>query len=88
MTLLEAQAEAVGLPLRVVPIPWPCPNEAYEAAMARAMDEARASGISAVAFGDLFLDDIRRYREERLRGTGLEPLFPLWGRPTETSPRR
>lgn len=81
-TLLEAQADAAGLPLHVVSIPWPCPNEAYEAAMARAMDEARRDGVTAVAFGDLFLADIRRYREERLRGTGLEPLFPLWGRPT------
>jgi uncharacterized protein (TIGR00290 family) len=81
-TLLEAQAEAAGLPLRVVSIPWPCPNEAYEAAMERAMDAARRDGVTAVAFGDLFLADIRRYREERLRGTGLEPLFPLWERPT------
>jgi uncharacterized protein (TIGR00290 family) len=80
--LLEAQAAAVGLPLRVVPIPWPCPNEAYEAAMALAMQAARQDGITAMAFGDLFLADIRRYREERLRGTGLEALFPLWGRPT------
>lgn len=80
--LLEAQAEATGLPLRVVSIPWPCPNEAYEAAMALAMDAARKDGVEAVAFGDLFLADIRRYREERLQGTGLEPLFPLWERPT------
>ncbi len=81
-SLLEAQAAAAGLPLHVVPIPSPCPNEVYEAAMTRALDAARAQGVEGVAFGDLFLEDIRRYREERLRDTGLVPLFPLWGRPT------
>jgi uncharacterized protein (TIGR00290 family) len=80
--LLDAQAEAAGLPVQIVPIPWPCPNEAYEAAMSNALDGARADGIEAVAFGDLFLADIRRYREEKLAGTGLRPLFPLWQRPT------
>jgi uncharacterized protein (TIGR00290 family) len=80
--LLRAQADAVGLPLMEVRIPWPCPNEAYEAAMAAAMTSARERGITAVAFGDLFLEDVRRYREQRLAGTGLRPLFPLWGRPT------
>jgi uncharacterized protein (TIGR00290 family) len=81
-TLLEAQARAAGVPLRAVPIPHPCPNEAYEAAMGGALAEARAAGIEAVAFGDLFLEDIRRYREERMAFSGLRPLFPLWGRPT------
>jgi uncharacterized protein (TIGR00290 family) len=80
--LLEAQATAVGLPLVVVPIPSPCPNDVYEAAMARALAQARADGIEAVAFGDLFLEDVRRYREEKMAGTGLAPLFPLWGEPT------
>jgi uncharacterized protein (TIGR00290 family) len=81
--LLEAQAAASGLPLRVVPIPSPCPNDVYEAAMARALDDARrAQRIEAVAFGDLFLEDIRRYREDKLAPTGLRALFPLWGRPT------
>jgi len=80
--LLEAQARVAGVPLRVVPIPYPCPNDVYEAAMAGALAEARAAGIEAVAFGDLFLEDIRRYREERMGPTGLRPLFPLWGRPT------
>ncbi len=80
--LLEAQAEAAGLPLRIVTIPWPCPNETYEAAMGTAIETARADGIVTMAFGDLFLEAIRRYREERLRGTGLAPLFPLWKRPT------
>ncbi len=76
--VLEAQAEAAGLPLHAIPLPWPCSNEAYEAAMRTAYDTAIASGIKAIAFGDLFLEDIRRYREERLSGTGLTPLFPVW----------
>ena len=82
LELLEAQAEAAGLPLVTVRIPDRCVNEAYEAAMARAMADARAEGVTAVAFGDLFLADIRRYREERLAATGIRPLFPLWERPT------
>jgi uncharacterized protein (TIGR00290 family) len=82
VALLRAQAEAVGLPLLEVGIPSPCSNEAYEAAMAGALATARERGITAVAFGDLFLEDVRRYREERMAGTGLRPLFPLWGRPT------
>lgn len=81
-SLLLAQAEAAGLPVTIVPIPSPCPNDVYEAAMAAALAGARAEGVEAVAFGDLFLADIRRYREERMAGTGLVPLFPLWGRPT------
>jgi uncharacterized protein (TIGR00290 family) len=80
--LVEAQAHAAGLPLTIVSIPSPCPNEVYEAAMARAMAAARDRGIEAVAFGDLYLEDVRRYRETRMEGTGLRPLFPLWGRPT------
>ena len=80
--LVEAQAAAAGLPLWAVPIPHPCPNEVYEALMRRACDRAVAEGFTHVAFGDLFLEDVRRYREERLAGTGLTPLFPLWGRPT------
>jgi len=81
--VLEAQAEAAGLPLRVIPLPWPCSNEAYEAAMKAACDAAIVEGIEAIAFGDLFLEDIRRYREERLQGTGLTPLFPVWKLDTE-----
>ena len=80
--LLEAQADAVGLPVHVVRIPSPCPNDMYEAAMARTLASLVADGVEAVAFGDLFLEDVRRYREERMAGTGLVPLFPLWGRPT------
>jgi len=76
--LLEAQAEAVGLPLWKVPLPWPCVNEAYEARMAEVCARAAAQGIEAMAFGDLFLEDVRDYRIQKLAGTGLEPLFPIW----------
>jgi uncharacterized protein (TIGR00290 family) len=81
-TLLEAQATALGMPLHVVQLPWPCPNEVYEQKMAAAVEEARRSGIEAMVFGDLFLEDIRRYREAALGGTGVTPMFPLWLRPT------
>lgn len=81
-TLLEAQAEAVGLPLWKVRLPWPCSNETYDAAMAEVCAQAAGSDISVVAFGDLFLEDVRAYREARLVGTGLEPNFPLWGEDT------
>jgi uncharacterized protein (TIGR00290 family) len=80
--LLEEQAAAVGLPLHAVAIPSPCPNDVYESAMAQALARARERGVDAVAFGDLFLTDVRRYREQRMAGTGMTPLFPLWGRPT------
>lgn len=80
--LLRAQASACGLPLWQVPIPSPCSNEAYEAAMSAVMERAKSEGIGAVAFGDLFLEDIRRYREEKLAPTGIAALFPLWGFPT------
>ena len=81
--VLEAQAHAAGLPLIVVRIPHPCPNEVYEARMRTAVADAVAAGFTHVAFGDLFLEDVRRYRVERLAGTGLEPLFPVWGIPTD-----
>ena len=77
--LLDAQAAALGLPLWKVPIPSPCSNEAYEAAMRAAVSRAVADGFTHVAFADLFLGDIRKYREERLAGTGLTPIFPLFG---------
>jgi uncharacterized protein (TIGR00290 family) len=80
--LLEAQAQTLGLPLRIIPIPWPCSNPEYGGIMASFCSEARQSGIDAFAFGDLFLTDIRQYRETQLKGTGLDPLFPLWGLPT------
>jgi uncharacterized protein (TIGR00290 family) len=76
--LLEAQADALGLPLWPVPIPHPCANEVYEQAMAGVVARAVAEGFTHVAFGDLFLEDVRRYREERLAGSGLAPLFPLF----------
>ena len=77
--VLEAQAAALGLPLWAIPIPSPCPNEVYERAMAAAVARAVGEGFTHVAFGDLFLEDVRRYREERLAGTGLTPMFPLFG---------
>jgi uncharacterized protein (TIGR00290 family) len=80
--LVEAQAAAAGLPLRAVPLPWPCSNQQYESLMAEACRAAVADGIGAIAFGDLFLRDVREYRERSLAGSGLEPLFPLWEMPT------
>lgn len=77
-TMLQAQADAAGLPLHVVNIPWPCSNEQYEAAMRTAIDGFLRNGFTHVAFGDLFLEDVRSYRETRLTGTGLTPLFPVW----------
>jgi uncharacterized protein (TIGR00290 family) len=85
--LLDAQAQAAGLPLWKIPLPWPCPNDAYETLMSGVMDRARAEGIAAVAYGDLFLEDVRAYRLARHQGTGLEALFPLWGRSTATLAR-
>jgi len=80
--ILRAQADAAGLPLYLVPLPWPCTNAIYEARMLTVVQQAVAEGFTHVAFGDLNLEDVRSYREDRLRGTGLTPLFPLWGRPT------
>ena len=77
--LLQAQAEAVGLPLWTVPVPSPCSNQQYETAMGTAIQRALAAGVSLMAFGDLFLEEVRRYRETQLAGTGLAPLFPIWG---------
>lgn len=76
--LLQAQADAAGLPLHVVPLPWPCSNEEYEQRIGAAVTGFVADGFTHVAFGDLFLEDVRRYREDRLAGSGLEPLFPIW----------
>lgn len=77
--LLQAQARAAGLPLWEVPLPWPCSNEQYEALMSEAMGRARREGIQTVAFGDLFLEDIRAYREQKMAQVGMKCLFPLWG---------
>jgi uncharacterized protein (TIGR00290 family) len=80
--LLVAQADRVGLPLRVVEIPSRCPNDIYEMRMAEAIGTACAEGIDHMVFGDLFLDDVRAYRECNLAGTGIAAVFPLWGEPT------
>lgn len=80
--LLELQAAAVGLPLWTVPLPWPCSNEQYEARMRDLCARALREGVEAIAFGDLYLADIRAYRENQLKPTGLEPLFPVWHLPT------
>jgi uncharacterized protein (TIGR00290 family) len=80
--VVEAQAEAAQLPLWIVPLPWPCPNAIYEQLMAEACERAIREQVDAIAFGDLFLSDIRAYREAQLKPTGLEPLFPLWEIPT------
>ena len=86
--LLAAQAEAAGLPLWSVPIPSPCSNAQYEHAMSGLIERANAAGVTAFAFGDVFLADIRAYRERQLAGTGLTPLFPLWLHPTEALARK
>jgi len=80
--LLEAQADAAGVALRQVPLPWPCTNDDYQARMADACRGAVAEGFDTIAFGDLFLRDVRDYRERQLAGSGLTPLFPLWEIPT------
>jgi uncharacterized protein (TIGR00290 family) len=80
--ILHAQLAAAGLSAHVVPIPYPCPNEVYEARMGEAVAQAVRDGVTHMIFGDLYLEDVRRYREDRLKGTGITPVFPLWGRPT------
>jgi uncharacterized protein (TIGR00290 family) len=80
--ILQAQCEAAGLPQRIVPIPYPCPNAVYEARMGEAVAAAVQDGITHIIFGDLYLADIRAYREQKLAGTGITPVFPLWDRPT------
>jgi uncharacterized protein (TIGR00290 family) len=86
--ILYAQHTAAGLPSVIVPIPYPCPNDTYEARMAAALADAKAQGITHVIFGDLFLEDVRNYRIEKLAGTGIVPLFPLWQRPTDALARQ
>ncbi len=81
--VLEAQLKAAKLPLVPVMIPFPCPNEVYERRMGEAINAAHAEGVTKIVFGDLFLEDIRAYREEKLHGTGIEPVFPLWKIPTD-----
>jgi uncharacterized protein (TIGR00290 family) len=86
-TLLEAQAHAANLQLHVIDIPYPCPNAEYERIMGAFVAKARTEGVEAMAFGDLFLADIRAYRERQLAGTGIVSLFPLWGRDTHALAR-
>jgi len=83
LELLERQAEALGLPVQVIDLPSPCTNAQYEAAMGKFVDESKRHGIECIAFGDLFLADIKEYREAKLAGTGIAPLFPLWLMPTD-----
>ena len=85
--LLELQAESLGLPLWTVPLPWPCSNEQYESRMTALCRRAAAESVQAMAFGDLFLADIRAYREKQLQGTGLDPIFPVWQIPTASLAR-
>jgi diphthamide synthase (EF-2-diphthine--ammonia ligase) len=85
--LLMAQLASAGLEPIIVPIPYPCPNEVYEARMAAALADAKTAGVTQVIFGDLFLEDVRRYREEKLASTGIAPVFPLWQRPTDALAR-
>jgi diphthamide synthase (EF-2-diphthine--ammonia ligase) len=85
--LVERQAAAARLPLWSVPLPWPCSNEQYEARMAQTCAKAIAAGIEGVAFGDLFLEDVRAYRVRQMKDTGLLPVFPVWGLPTHALAR-
>ena len=87
-SLLRAQADRLGLRLVTVEIPASCPNALYEERMSAAMATARAEGVGAVIFGDLYLEEVRAYREERLAGTGISPMFPLWQRPTDALARQ
>ena len=80
--LVERQAAEAGLPLWQVGLPWPCSNAQYQNLMAETCAKALAEGIEGIAFGDLYLEDVRAYREKQLKDTGLEPIFPLWGQPT------
>jgi uncharacterized protein (TIGR00290 family) len=86
-SLVDMQAQRLGLPLHVVEIPSPCPNDVYERRMEAAMAAAANEDVEAMVFGDLFLEDVRSYREAALSGTGLRPVFPLWGRPTSALAR-
>ncbi len=84
MELVHSQAKAARLPLWAIPLPWPCTNAEYEDRMRSVVERARSEEIRAFAFGDLHLEDIRSYRERQLAGTGLDPLFPVWGTPADT----
>ncbi|WP_299881645.1 adenine nucleotide alpha hydrolase [uncultured Cocleimonas sp.] len=80
--LLKAQANSIGLPVEIIELPDPCSNDDYENIMDRFIDKAKADNIECMAFGDLYIKEIRKYREDQLRDTGIEPIFPIWGIPT------
>ncbi|HEX7550548.1 MAG TPA: ATP-binding protein [Candidatus Methylomirabilis sp.] len=86
-SLLDAQARSIGIPLWPVPLPWPCSNQDYERIMGDVCRQAKTQGIERMAFGDLYLPDVRAYRERQLQGSGLTPLFPLWRLPTDALAR-
>ncbi len=81
--LLKKQAKSVGLPLEIIEIPYPCSNAEYEKIMGQFVERAKSDNIDYFAFGDLFLEDVRNYREEKLKGSGIKPIFPIWGMPTD-----
>ncbi|HEX3145053.1 MAG TPA: hypothetical protein VHQ64_13865 [Pyrinomonadaceae bacterium] len=83
LELLQLQAQAAGLPLHLIDLPSPCTNAQYEQAMSGFIEQSQRDGIECIAFGDLFLADIKAYREEKLSGTGIAPLFPIWQTPTD-----
>jgi len=86
-SLVKAQAEAAGVPVWEVDLPWPCSNDDYERAMRAVCEHALQAGVECIAFGDLFLAEIREYREKQLRDTGLRPVFPVWGIATDVLAR-
>ena len=86
--LLKLQAERIGLPLTIIEIPFPCSNEQYSEVMGQFVETAKRDQVQCFAFGDLFLEDIRRYREAQLVGSGIEPIFPLWGLATDVLARQ
>lgn len=83
--LVQAQAQRLGIPLWPVELSWPCPNDEYERRMGEVLVRAETEGITRVVFGDLFLEDVRAYREDRMAGTGVEPVFPIWCGRAETA---
>ncbi|WP_107852589.1 Dph6-related ATP pyrophosphatase [Oceanimonas marisflavi] len=86
--LLRQQADALGLPLEVIALPWPCTNEDYQARMGAFIKGAKKRGIDAFGFGDLLLEDVKQYRENQLAGTGIEAVFPIWHTPTDSLPHK
>jgi len=81
--LLQKQADSIGLPLEIIEIPYPCSNDEYEKIMGQFVEKAKNDNIECFAFGDLFLEDVRNYREEKLKNSGIKPIFPIWGTPTD-----